>query len=189
MDGDKKPEVLVATPFDETHAQISPDGKWIAYTSDSTGGRKEVFVQPFPAGTGRWQISPEARPDSATYGGDWARWRHDGKELFYHSLGGVEPGTFNNGLVFRGPIYSVAVTATAGSFEASTPKEIIRTLAMRVPHNSDYGTYGVSADGQKFLVFQRVLDSAVPSTALILPDHQQPGLTVAMNWIQGLKKR
>jgi hypothetical protein len=29
----------------------------------------------------------------------------------------------------------------------------------------------------------------VPSTALILPDHQQPGLTVAMNWIQGLKKR
>ena len=45
---DKKATPLVNTPFNETHAQISPDGKWIAYTSDLVGNRREIHVQPFP---------------------------------------------------------------------------------------------------------------------------------------------
>src|SRR5207247_1141309 len=77
LEGDKKPAPLIASPANETHGQISPDGKWIAYTSNSTG-RNEIYVQPFPSGSGRWQIS--------NHGGDWPRWRRDGKELLYHSI-------------------------------------------------------------------------------------------------------
>jgi len=77
LEGDKKPVPLIATPNNETHGQISPDGKWIAYTSDSTG-RNEIYVQPFPTGTGRYQVS--------FHGGDWPRWRGDSKELFYHTI-------------------------------------------------------------------------------------------------------
>jgi hypothetical protein len=63
---------LIATAFNETHGRISPDGKWIAYTSNSTG-RNEIYVRPFPSGACRYQIS--------FHGGDWPRWRRDGKEL------------------------------------------------------------------------------------------------------------
>ena len=64
----------------EMFARFSPDGKWIAYSSDESG-RREVYVQGFAAdrvpaaAVGKWQIS--------TAGGDKPRWRHDGKELFY----------------------------------------------------------------------------------------------------------
>ena len=86
---DKKAAPLVATPFSETHGQISPDGKWIAYTSNSKDARNEIYVQPFPTGSGGWQVS--------NAGGDWPRWRGDSKELFYHSpvsnSGTGNPGT------------------------------------------------------------------------------------------------
>ena len=68
------------TPADETFGQFSPDGKWIAYSSDESG-RREVYVQGFApdrvpaAAVGKWQIS--------TAGGDKPRWRRDGKELYY----------------------------------------------------------------------------------------------------------
>jgi Tol biopolymer transport system component len=74
--GDRKPVALLQTPADESLAQVSPDGKWIAYQSDETGGN-QIYVSPFPSGSGnRSQISTE--------GGVWPRWRGDGKELFFN---------------------------------------------------------------------------------------------------------
>jgi Tol biopolymer transport system component len=70
---------LIATAANETHAQISPDGKWIAYTDNSKDNRNEIHVQ--PSGTDRYQISDK--------GGDWPRWKGDSKELFYHSIGAL----------------------------------------------------------------------------------------------------
>jgi Tol biopolymer transport system component len=75
----RKPSPLLHTPFSESHGQISPDGKWLAYYSNETG-RTEVYVQPFPSGAGKWQIS--------TSGGLLPRWRRDGQELFYMSQNG-----------------------------------------------------------------------------------------------------
>jgi eukaryotic-like serine/threonine-protein kinase len=78
--GERKPIPFLATPADETFGQFSPDGKWIAYSSDESG-RREVYVQGFApdqvpaAAVGKWQIS--------TAGGDKPRWRHDGAELYY----------------------------------------------------------------------------------------------------------
>jgi Tol biopolymer transport system component len=77
MTGDNaKPFPVVQTPFDETQGQFSPDGHWIAYTSNESG-RDEIYVRPFPESGGKFQIS--------TGGGSQPRWRPDGKEVFYVS--------------------------------------------------------------------------------------------------------
>ena len=75
---DRKPMKFLATEFNETQGQFSPDGSWIAYTSDETGGAA-VYVRPFPDTGGKWMVSkgPGFQP----------RWRHDGKELFYRAPG------------------------------------------------------------------------------------------------------
>jgi Tol biopolymer transport system component len=81
--GERKPIPFVVTGFDETFGQFSPDGKWIAYSSDETG-RREVYVQGFApdkipaAAVRKWTIS--------TAGGDKPRWSADGKELYYIAL-------------------------------------------------------------------------------------------------------
>ena len=72
--GDNKPVPYLQTESNEAHARFSPNGKWVAYASDESG-RTELYVQSFPAGRGKWQIS--------TSGGDQPSWRRDGKELFY----------------------------------------------------------------------------------------------------------
>jgi serine/threonine protein kinase len=68
------PSVFANSNFDERSAQFSPDGKWVAYTSDESG-QSEVYLRPFPASSGQYQVS--------TSGGITPRWRHDGKELYY----------------------------------------------------------------------------------------------------------
>jgi Tol biopolymer transport system component len=65
-------EELIATPANEDTGRFSPDGKWIAYTSDESG-RNEVYVRSFPTRGGRWQVS--------TDGAEWVEWRTGG--LFY----------------------------------------------------------------------------------------------------------
>jgi Tol biopolymer transport system component len=73
-----KPITVVQGHFHKNEPQFSYDGKWIAYTSDANDGRYEVFVQSFPAGDLKQQISTE--------GGGQPRWRRDGKEMYYRTL-------------------------------------------------------------------------------------------------------
>jgi Tol biopolymer transport system component len=74
-----KPFPVVQGRHQKNEPQFSYDGKWLAYTSDiNEPGRFEVFVQSFPAGDVRQQISRE--------GGGQPRWRRDGKELYYRTL-------------------------------------------------------------------------------------------------------
>ncbi len=70
----KKVTPLVATPFQDDNPALSPDDRLLAYASEQSG-RWEVYVQALAGGSGRWQISTE--------GGQWPRWRGDGKELFF----------------------------------------------------------------------------------------------------------
>ncbi|MSO61657.1 MAG: hypothetical protein EXQ50_06170, partial [Acidobacteria bacterium] len=174
---DKKAAPLVAQPFTETHAQISPDGKWIAYTSNSKDGRNEIYVKPFPAGSGEWQIS--------NTGGDWPRWRGDSKELFYHSP--VSTTGSGSPYSFGGPLFSVQVNTGGGIFEPDSPREVVIFPALNVPHSGgDYHPYAVSPDGQRFLVLQFV-NPTTAATGQIGPDTYS-GLTIAMNWAEALKK-
>ncbi|MDA8139300.1 MAG: protein kinase [Desulfobacteraceae bacterium] len=69
-----QPVLFLQTPFDETMPQISPDGRWIAFMSDISG-RWEVYVRPFPEGSGEWQISVR--------GGGYPCWSGRGDELFF----------------------------------------------------------------------------------------------------------
>ena len=76
MEGYRKPRPFLKTPYSEDFGVISPYGKWLAYESNETG-KYEVFVQPFPAGGRKWQVSTE--------GGRWPRWSRDGRSLFYRN--------------------------------------------------------------------------------------------------------
>ncbi|MGZ8854225.1 MAG: protein kinase domain-containing protein, partial [Thermoanaerobaculia bacterium] len=73
------PRPFVATPFTELFPRFSPDGRWVSYTSDISG-RPEVYVKPFEGSEQTIRISKD--------GGTRARWRRDGKELFFLGLGG-----------------------------------------------------------------------------------------------------
>jgi Tol biopolymer transport system component len=73
------PEAYLRTDWNERSGRFSPDGRWVAYTSNESG-RTEVYVQSFPAGRGKWQVS--------TSGGDEPVWRTDGRELYFLSLDG-----------------------------------------------------------------------------------------------------
>ena len=69
MTGDRKPVPFLSTPFHEGRGQFSPDGKWVAYTSDESGGN-EVYVQSFPAGGAKWPV--RARGEIGCGGGEMA---------------------------------------------------------------------------------------------------------------------
>ena len=76
LDGDRKSKPLIQTQFSERQPALSPDGRWLAYTSNRSG-RPEVYVQPFPDLTAMSQISAD--------GGVEPKWAANGRELFYRS--------------------------------------------------------------------------------------------------------
>src|SRR5260370_3617792 len=75
-EGERKPVRFLATEFFESQGRFSPDGRFVAYTSNESGAQ-EVYVRSFPDPTGKWQVSKS--------GGSQPRWRRDGKKLFYIS--------------------------------------------------------------------------------------------------------
>jgi serine/threonine protein kinase/Tol biopolymer transport system component len=142
--GERQPLPFAQTPANETSARLSPDGRWIAWTSDESGNN-EVYVQAFqpsgqPAG-GRWQISSK--------GGDQPRWRRDGKELFY--------------LARDGKLMAVAVTAGA-TFTAGAPQELFDLRGLRAMG----GNYAAAGDGRRFLITTSLEEtSAAPFTVML----------------------
>jgi Tol biopolymer transport system component len=79
MTGDRKPSPYLTTEFSEgVGAQFSPDGRWVAYTSNESG-QQEVYVASFPKPDRKWPVS--------TGGGLLPRWRGDGREIFYFEGG------------------------------------------------------------------------------------------------------
>jgi eukaryotic-like serine/threonine-protein kinase len=128
---DRKPAVLLDTPYAKGRFQFSPDGHWLAYMSPESGA-PEIYVSSFPAMTNTRQIS--------TNGGCTPVWRKDGKELFY--------------MAAQGQVMSVDVKA-GFSLETSPPKVLFRAgEATLFTQNYCIGTYGVTANGQKFLMIE-----------------------------------
>ncbi len=72
-----KPEVFLQTPADERYPSFSPDGRWMAYSSDESG-TFQVYVRAFPDKGGKWQISNS--------GGGYPMWSRNGHELFFETL-------------------------------------------------------------------------------------------------------
>jgi serine/threonine-protein kinase len=122
------PQRLLAGDFDEGAPAISPDGRWLAYTSNESN-RWEVYVRPFPdVESGRWQVS--------TDGGRTPKWSHDGDELFF----------LDNSNRF----VAVAVE-TDGGFRANIPQVLftvppyIETVDLSFP-------YDVALDDERFVM-------------------------------------
>jgi Tol biopolymer transport system component len=141
VSGDRKPTPLVQTQFDEGHARISPDGRWMAYASNESG-RQDVYVTRFPEAGGKWPVS--------TNGGNFPVWRRDGRELFYRAA--------------DGKIMAVPV-APGSDFAPGTPIPLFHPQAAVGGLGS--GTfYDVAADG-RFLINIFVERTSAPATVVL----------------------
>ena len=123
--GDRKPFPLVQTPFAETNAAFSPDGRWFAYESNESG-QLDIYVQPFPPTGGKFQVSKN--------GGARPVWRRDGQELFFLSP--------------ESKLMAAAIDTTA-QFQADIPTPLFTITTIG---SSGSRQYAVTKDGRRFLV-------------------------------------
>jgi serine/threonine-protein kinase len=128
LGGNSQTQAILKTPAYEGSARFSPDGKWIAYSSNESG-QMEVFVRPYPAPDRKWQVS--------TQGGTQPVWNPNGKELFYRN---------------SNKMMSVEVSAGA-DLRLSQPRVLFdRQYAfgsgITIPN------YDVSPDGQRFAMIK-----------------------------------
>jgi Tol biopolymer transport system component len=133
--GTAKPYSLLQSQSNEQNAQFSPDGHWIAYQSDETG-RAEIYVAPFPGPGGKRQIS--------TSGGVQARWRIDGREIFY-----IAPQK----------LMAVEVTIKGGEIQTGEVRPLFGPLLTGIGYQ-----YDVSADGQRILAVMPRQNASEPLT-------------------------
>jgi Tol biopolymer transport system component len=136
--GEKKAFAYLETEESENWAAFSPDGKWIAYSSTESGA-VEVYVAPFPATGRKLRISKD--------GGSQARWRRDGRELYFLSS--------------ERELMAAAVDPRGTDLGAGAPQ---RLFEIRFPYGQ-YHAFDVTADGQKFLVNTLVTPPGTPVIA------------------------
>jgi serine/threonine protein kinase len=156
----QRPVALLSTPIEESQAQISPDGKWLAYVTGEPGTNQyAVNLRAFGQGApGTWRVStPESRAMQP-------RWRADGKELFY-----LDTRAFPRQKLMAAPI-SLGATPSVG---ASTTLFEFTGITI-VPRNNSFA-YSPSPDGQRFLVSANAAEA-------------KPSLEVLVNWREELKK-
>jgi Tol biopolymer transport system component/tRNA A-37 threonylcarbamoyl transferase component Bud32 len=136
---DQKELIVAQSQYDELEGQFSPDGTWIAFVSTDSG-RPEVFVQSFPEGRSRTQVS--------TAGGTQVRWSSDGKEIFY--------------LAPDGKLMAAAVGLSSASPDVKLPVALFQTyLATGTNVIGNKAQYAVSRDGQ-FLLNTAVESPSAP---------------------------
>jgi serine/threonine protein kinase/Tol biopolymer transport system component len=156
-DGSGEPVVFLATPFFERFPAISPDGRWVAYMSDESG-QPEIYVRPFPAAGGKWQVSDG--------GGSWPAWSRDGSELFFRSQDGL---------------MAADVSGDGGTFRAGRPQLVAAggfsgdQVGIAVS-GSVFSDYEPMPDGDSFVV---LLGSEAQST--------QSHVTLVTNWFDVLR--
>jgi len=141
---DRIAKPLLQAKWTVKNAQFSPDGRWIAYASNETGNL-EIYVSPFPAGAGKWQVSGA--------GGEEPRWRKDGKELFYLSP--------------EGRMMAVAVK-TGASFEAGAPVTLFQAHRRQTHSSGAVFSYDVTGDGERFVIITKADEPAAAPLSVVL---------------------
>ena len=147
--GERKPYAYLQGSFNVGQGQFSPDGHWIAYSSDESG-RAEVYVTPFPGGGSKWQISAA--------GGTSPRWRRDGKELFY--------------LAADSELMAAEVDTSGSSFQVAAVRPLFHALLktgiarLEVSPTSDQISYDAGPDGKWFVVNSPSIGSPLPITLI-----------------------
>ena len=131
LEGARTPQPFLQTRFNESTPMVSPDGRWLAYTSNESG-RNEIYVQPFPTPGEKVQISRNGGADPV--------WAANGRELFFR--GGDR-------------MQAVPVQTNAG-FVAGNPVELFdeRAYGKLLRGPVPMGSYDVTADGLHFLMIK-----------------------------------
>ncbi len=158
LEGEGVPEPYLASSFDERYPEFSPDGRWVAYASTESG-KLEIYVRPFPASGGKWQISDG--------GGAWPLWTKEGRELIYRT---------NTGIM------AVTVDGSGQSFSVGKPKPVVEGEFLGglfgVPvAGFIFADFDVTADGEDFIMFPGTEDQL-----------SQTHTTMVFNWFDELKK-
>jgi serine/threonine protein kinase len=141
LTGNRKPFPFSVTPFSERQGVFSPNGKWVAYQSNESG-RNEVYVRPFLGPGGKRQVSTE--------GGNSARWRADGKELYYVAL--------------DKKLIAVPVVVREAAFAAGKPEALFQT---HIATSVNKPQYDVASDG-RFLINTILSDASTEPIHLLL---------------------
>ena len=147
---------VVNSRFSDIHPALSPDGRWLAYVSDESGNRLEVYVQPFPGPGPRRQIS--------TGGGREPLWARDGGTLYY-----LVPNTPSVG----GSVVMGVPTTTGTTLTVGKPKPLFST---RYGGTFPVRGYDIAADGRFLMVL------ADPAAA---PMSVTTHFDIILNWHRG----
>ena len=127
LDGKRVVTPLLQSTANESHGQLSPDGRWLAYMSNETGAQ-QVYVQAARAGARKWPISIGTA--------NAPRWRGDGRELYY---------------IGEGKMWAVEITVKGDTLVAASPEALFNHGG--IPgHNGPYFSYAVAEKGDKFLL-------------------------------------
>jgi serine/threonine-protein kinase len=149
----------VQTPFEEINAEISPDGRWLAYQSNSSGAF-EVYVRPFPdVASGQYPVS--------TGGGTEPLWSRDSRELFYR-----DP---------KGAVMRVSI-AQGPTWAAAKPTRLFEAAPYLLGESGRFvfRSYDVSSDGKRFLMIRnpdRPAEAEPPARIVLV-----------QNWFDELKR-
>ncbi|MGH7628341.1 MAG: TolB family protein [Gemmatimonadales bacterium] len=139
--GDTTLVPLLTSPAQETAPALSPDGRWLAYSSDESG-TPEVYVRPFPdVASGRWQVSIS--------GGTAPKWARSGRELFYLNGRQERVGT---------------AVRPGAAFEVGQPKVLFPASSYIL--NPTYAIYDVAPDDRRFVMVRSA--AATEETEVIL---------------------
>jgi serine/threonine-protein kinase len=143
---------LVQTPFNERNAEVSPDGRWLAYEANDSG-RFNIYVRPFPdVSSGYWQVS--------TDGGTRPLWERNSRELFYLSLTGA----------------LMRVGVTPGRTWAATAPTKLFDGQYGASANQSGRTYDVAPDGKRFLMIKAAGSAdqtAVPTSLVVVQNWRE----------------
>jgi Tol biopolymer transport system component len=158
LDGSTEPEPFLVTSFLERDPAFSSNGRWVAYASNESG-RFQIYVRPYPAAGGRWQVSDES--------GRWPIWSRDGRELFYRTNEGVMVAEVET----EGPTFRVgkARKLFEGRFRGG-----IQGISLA---GFVFPDYDASADGQRFVMFPDEDDRLAKTQA-----------TFVFNWFDELQR-
>jgi serine/threonine protein kinase len=138
-DEPRTPKPLVQTPFRESLMRVSPDGRWLAYTSDASG-QFEVYVRPLAGPGGTFQISGD--------GGEEPVWSPKGDKLFYS----------------EGQRLMVVSTTTEPDFSAEKPELLFELNYINLPGHS----YDIAPDGRRFLFVKAKVQPATTQLMLVV---------------------
>ncbi len=138
-EGKKEPVPFLNAPGNQRRPMLSPDGRYLAYQSDESG-RDEIYIKPFPAGEGKWQVSNN--------GGQFPRWHRSGR-IFY-----IQGSTLMEVEVATQP------TATLG-----TPRPVFAATPAGVQLENGYD---VVPDGKSFVVARETAEAGRARTLVVV---------------------